>query len=599
MGKLKNKLLVIFCIVCLFFMDSCNTVKLSSIRKYNRIENGYYQNYFNDSLKIAINFNGGHDYVSSFTTTKKKRMQIPQFSKATLRYYFNSLNVELFFISKSANNLPGFNYIYYGYISKKNFQFDSSKMSFFYTNNKNVKVYFGKALMRNKEITTFYAMPLEKCTLVFTCTKLSLKSNNSIDSFLLVANTYDQFRSFVTGNNYIKFKNSRDSVLEIIRNALSSKNYIKPIKQLENIDSTTILDEDIASDYYQPLLTRVSFTDDLQKLKELFNDYKTSIDRDQNTNNVVSLSEKIKIAGNALPYLLERAKENKVLMFNESHYDFRHRLLVNLLLQDLYTLGYRHLCLEDKDSSSSVDDVSKNAGYYILEPHMAELVRQAKRIGYDVHPFSYHSPDLTEKKFQSQVDQREYNQAYNLNKLYKSDTGSKWIILSGYDHINKRYFAKGQKSASQYFSDLSGVFPYTINQSYFSDIINTYVKPPLDSPAGYYYVDTACNIYKKKQADLYIINNIEVNPFKVPIYSGNDKLTKYDFSIPQINDAAYLFIYVKNEFDTLENSAIPLYIDNIKSGDNQTLYLPQTSNEYLGVITNDDENELYKWNLLH
>lgn len=184
-----------------------------------------------------------------------------------------------------------------------------------------------------------------------------------------------------------------------------------------------------------------------------------------------SLNNTFIVNGDAIDKVCEIAKTQKMLMINENHYDFRHRLFVYLLLDSLYKTGYRNLCLEALHPKTNSKYISKEDGFYISEPFMAILIRKAKDIGFNVYGYDTAA---------STIDERESGQAENLFNLYSKGTNHKWIVLAGYSHINKRYFSRDSKSTHQSVRPL-------YNQQYKKTSIRIAFSIPPALPAKVYY----------------------------------------------------------------------------------------------------------------
>lgn len=200
--------------------------------------------------------------------------------------------------------------------------------------------------------------------------------------------------------------------------------------------------------------------------------------------------------------------------------------------------------------------------------------------------------------FTSSVDKREYNQALNLYRQYKKNSTAGWLVLAGYSHINKESFsAKEPYSIAKYFLELSGVEPFSINQSTYSNIFSRKVSFDSSSPSpNYYYLkpDQIRDSLLLMQADLYIINNLAETP-----YENNERpqagFRKYLFRadyIPSQNGYLIWKLYIKEEY--YQNmSAIPVYIKrSAESNLNSNLRLPE-DNYYL-VVTDKDDRVLYE-----
>jgi hypothetical protein len=281
----------------------------------------------------------------------------------------------------------------------------------------------------------------------------------------------------------------------------------------------------------------------------------------------------------AISHVSDISKKERMLMINESHYDFRNRLFVYMLLDSLYKNGYRNLCLEDKRSNTGIFSnkfPEKNDGFYIKEPFMGSVVRKALKLGFNIYSYDENTTGY---------DERERQQARNLFNLYKKDTTNKWLVLAGHAHVNKFDFGN-YKSAYQNFVDLAGFRPFSINQSYFSDIGNNGYNFTNDT-TGFFFINGDRSKNELKQSDLYILNNISRNPFEYPFYPLTESLIKYNINLRKsVPPNYYCFIYVKDEYLTLTNNAIPVYIGKFDSLKNWQIFLPEDS--YLGFVINDD-----------
>lgn len=447
-------------------------------------------------------------------------------------------------------------------------------------------------IQTKEEVSCFLIIPLEKHSLIFICSKKTDRSD-LVNLSHLIANVENDFESILTDNDFVVFNEKKRALLKQISDAFNDDGYIKPVTDLISLGSTDLMNYSIEHYYYQALLTRISFFDDLSEIKRINQEYR------QKMSNPTVDDEPAPVPfpkNDAIKNILEQAQNNKVLFFNESHYDFRHRILIQLLLPDLYQLGYRYLCLEDRNPDFKDDVPAKEAGFYIREPFMANLVREAGKNGFHLFGFDYVNDANQHLTYSSGIDRREYNMGYNLAKLYQSDSLHKWIVLTGYDHLNENGFSKGQKSATQYFTDFSGVNPFTINQTFYCDLFSN-TKLNDSFPQGYYAIDSSAEIYQKKQADLYIINNVESNPFEKPFDAIKGRLKEKTIVIPEYispDQHLYLFIYVAGEYRELADAAVPVYIKKVAQPQYK-LFLPDV--DFICVLKIGEEKRSEK-NLL-
>lgn len=179
----------------------------------------------------------------------------------------------------------------------------------------------------------------------------------------------------------------------------------------------------------------------------------------------------------AKKYIINRSKNEKVIIINEAHHNSRHRVFTTSLLQGLYDNGYRFFGLEAL--SDSLINKRKfpilESGYYTKEPQMANLIQDAIRIGFTL--FEYEVSDDSNGK------QREIGQAKNIAKLIKENPNSKFLIHCGWDHViegtprNKSW----EKAMAGRLKEYTNLDPFTIDQVFYSEkgdikFISPYVK---------------------------------------------------------------------------------------------------------------------------
>src|SRR5690606_7836228 len=84
--------------------------------------------------------------------------------------------------------------------------------------------------------------------------------------------------------------------------------------------------------------------------------------------------------------VLESAKDQKIIMFNENHFCPNHRTALTLLLKDLFSMGYTYLALEgliydELDPINIRDEIRLEDGFYTREPQFIQLIRLARLLG--------------------------------------------------------------------------------------------------------------------------------------------------------------------------------------------------------------------------
>lgn len=137
----------------------------------------------------------------------------------------------------------------------------------------------------------------------------------------------------------------------------------------------------------------------------------------------------------AVQWIIAQAAHHRVVMINEAHHIPQTRLLTLSLLKPLHDAGFHYLALEtlENNGTPALPDgvVMEKSGGYTREPVMADLVREALRIGYTLVP--YEAPHSVVRN----VDAREETQARNLEAFLEKHPGEKLLIHAGYAHIAK------------------------------------------------------------------------------------------------------------------------------------------------------------------
>lgn len=183
----------------------------------------------------------------------------------------------------------------------------------------------------------------------------------------------------------------------------------------------------------------------------------------------------------AAPLILVRARQQQVLMFNEAHTQPRGRYLVGSLLPELRRMGFRYLALEALAAEDTAAVQQRGfpvgtSGFYLREPTLANLVREARHLGMRVVGYDAFGAD------------REQHQARNLlAATLQRNSKARLVVLAGHAHINERLNPQF-KSMAQWFRELSGIDPFTIDQTQLD-----YAPPPglAAPPAGAYVVADA------------------------------------------------------------------------------------------------------------
>lgn len=163
----------------------------------------------------------------------------------------------------------------------------------------------------------------------------------------------------------------------------------------------------------------------------------------------------------AIDAIAELARGRQAVFFNEAHHLPLTRTLTVQLLARLRKEGFDTFAAETLYASD--DKVAtrgwpvEGSGFYTEEPICAEMVRTALRLGYRVVAY----------EAQSEVsgDARESRQAHNLyQRVFGHDPKARLVVDAGYGHIQESGVYLGGRSMAQYFHELSGIDPLTVDQ---------------------------------------------------------------------------------------------------------------------------------------
>ncbi|WP_339700902.1 hypothetical protein [uncultured Marixanthomonas sp.] len=180
-----------------------------------------------------------------------------------------------------------------------------------------------------------------------------------------------------------------------------------------------------------------------------------------------SIKLKYKIV-NASDYIIDKAKENQIIIINEAHHNSFHRFFTKTLLKGLYEKGYTNLGLEALANNDSLNSALNNrkypiqkTGYYTKDPQFGNLIRDALEIGYKL--FAYETLGSESGK------PREIDQAKNIEKVIDSRPNEKFLIHCGYDHALEGAHNYWEKAMASRLTEYTGINPLTINQASYSE----------------------------------------------------------------------------------------------------------------------------------
>lgn len=297
----------------------------------------------------------------------------------------------------------------------------------------------------------------------------------------------------------------------------------------------------------------------------------------------------------AQTYIIERAKNEQIIIINEAHHKGKHRLFSKSLLEELYELGYRHLGIEALSLYPGYMDTllnerkypTVNSGFYIIEPNFGNMLREALRIGYQVFPY----------EGEGNGKEREINQAINIQSYLNNHPSEKLLIHCGYDHaIEGKLNSNWEKSMAGRLFEFTGINPLTINQTTFDNRWDSaYLNPlmqklELKEPTVFIDSDSISYLGEEDdiEYDIYVFHEQTELLNNRPIWRKTLKdenveieLSPIDFTTPYL-----LMAFKKNENYT---NAIPedlIYIDPIANQSQANLILEDNSYNLIAQTSN-------------
>lgn len=544
MHRLKTfKLLSrLFSLSLLLLIISCST------NKSKLSENNYFlKNYFyNDSLKVGIDFDKNIEFREASLVKEK---EYSKFLKGTE----NISSKDLFLVADSKEKGTE-TYFFYQNIKSSN---DSLAVSKIVVNDTiNNIILFEKQKGKRKVLGLVKTnSSKDKNSSVFVNDLLNKIAIDSLDTNKMsyVSIFINNFPGVHPNPLYaskkletapLKSKGGNDDKFQLLStvNASMSNNKL--------YDSLIVGYEKERKEKFNSLIVDLSSKDDVYKDNAVF----------------------IKIA--------EIAKENQVIMLNEDHYYPKHRLLAMELLETLKANGYTYLSLEAFVADPETDFTPNyNNGIYTDEPYFAHFIRKAITLGFTV---SGH------ENVDKGID-REMGQAKNIIKILEKDPHAKIFVYVGHGHLEKKH--KTKKLMAEYFKELSGINPITINQT----VICADAKRELILVPRKYLNDTT---KITSSADYFLINNLKPSLKKIyPNAIFKETKIKNTVFSKYKNKEILVEVIDSKEFALVKNLAIPIE-SYLRTPKNSEINLELPIGSYHVLVKTEDNETIYDDELL-
>ena len=246
---------------------------------------------------------------------------------------------------------------------------------------------------------------------------------------------------------------------------LATANLVAQSEKFEyrfSIDVANLIEKDTVPWRFQMGANEYSFIGNYRKTRETW---------DKNGVRVASLTKEDSLyfvefsPVNARDYIIERSKNEQIIIINEAHTYPSHRTFTHSLLQGLYDNGYRYLGLE-----ALFDTVINErkypiieSGYYTKEPEFGNLIYTALNIGFKL--FGYEATGGENGK------EREIAQARNIIRFIDQNPHGKLLIHCGHDHVIEGMPSSRawEKAMAGRLKEYTQIDPFTIDQTQFAE----------------------------------------------------------------------------------------------------------------------------------
>lgn len=264
-------------------------------------------------------------------------------------------------------------------------------------------------------------------------------------------------------------------------------------------------------------------------------------------------------------YIINKSKNEKLIVLNESHHYSSHRTFATSLLKGLYENGYRYLGIEtlDDDSINIRKFPTTKSGFYSSETQFGNFIKTALDLGFTL--FKYESgPEKNGKE-------REIEQAENIYNFMHKNRKGKYLIYCGYEHAYEGKHQSWEKTMAGRLSDMTKINPFSIDQTQFSEKSEPKLSESLinivKSKHPVVLIDNQNIVFNGNQKELFtdikVIHPITKYIKGRPAWLINKNRRYYQISKSKIkNYPSLILAYRKGEF---EKNGVPADIIELKS----------------------------------
>jgi hypothetical protein len=171
----------------------------------------------------------------------------------------------------------------------------------------------------------------------------------------------------------------------------------------------------------------------------------------------------------AVAEIARAAKNTRIVMINEAHHVPLTRMLTADMLHALYAEGYRYFAVEavsNADTLNAKGYAIGRTGMYAREPVFGDMLRNARRIGFQIVPYDTFSPgcQATAEDPSRCFTARDSLAAARLYRgTFAKDPNAKVLVHAGYSHVMEK--SASAKALAFWLSRMTGIDPLTVDQT--------------------------------------------------------------------------------------------------------------------------------------
>ncbi len=559
------------------------TLHLSCTQQYysNRILEDYSTGFFNKDYDLFVKFPG--DYKIYDSIQKVKTVDFAPIDKKLFQLIKHHFKSNILFIGKTIE--PPF-YKTIGVLEKKNTSFFNSPI---------FKEGLRDSLFVRKEQlqidSTLYF------SLYHITSSKTFKASSFEPSYKIIPHQNHEFKNIISTLNKVKFDSNKIQRVNYtkIKQYLKKGYYLKALNNLKQDYSTyyDLLDINEHS-YNQAFSTLYSFIGENDKLY-YYPVFKVSNKNPQLKNLTPDTFKPI----DALQYLDSIVKTKQYILINEMHHYPHNRVFTSQFIDILTKNNFKHVLVEGVFYDSLINKTQYptfHTGFYTLEPEYGNLLRNISTQNLTIHPYE----DTISYKLKNRtLNSRDSIQFLNIQNTIAKYPHDKFLIYTGYDHINKKSKTP-LKRLGQYLAE-NGFDIYCISQ----DKMNSF--------RNYTEYDSVIKTFHTKAPFVLLNKNTFIpysnNPSQYDLeifypYEHDTEWTKKNKKSITINLNDFISLkkdhyYLIQIFDAnIKYHSVPLTNKISWNQDELTLYIPKFIDQYYIVIKNKNDSTLYQSKLI-